>query len=64
LLDFVRRDHSTILVPSPLILSFNSTSAVWRYILPKNQHSLRERAQSIQVTSALTTLEPLKIQDH
>jgi hypothetical protein len=50
LLDFVRRDHANHPEPSTLILSFTALTAAWRFIFDDHQHSLLERAQSIQAT--------------
>jgi hypothetical protein len=50
LLDFVRRGHSSLLEPSPLILSFTAPTAAWRFISELHQGSMLARAQSIQET--------------
>jgi hypothetical protein len=52
LLDFVRRCRSSLLEPSPLILSSNSPIAAWRFISHHHQLSTLARAQSIQATCA------------
>jgi hypothetical protein len=52
LLDFVRPDHASSPEPSRLFLSFNSLTAIWRFILPKNPLSTLERAHTIQATSS------------
>jgi hypothetical protein len=52
LLDFVRRCRSSLLEPSPLILSSNSPIAAWRFISHHHQLSTLARAQSIQATLA------------
>ena len=43
LLGFVRLNHSAFPQPSMLILSFDVTSAAWRFILPKPQRLLSVR---------------------
>jgi hypothetical protein len=52
LLDFVRLYHSASPDLSPLILSFTSPAAAWRFIRPNHQGSILARAQSIQATSS------------
>jgi hypothetical protein len=52
LLDFVRLDHYDSPEPSPLILAFDLPTAAWRFISNYHQHSILERAQSIQFGAA------------
>jgi hypothetical protein len=53
LLDFVHHSHSSIPLHSQLILSFNLHEAAWQFIFDYYQLLMIERAQSIQVSSAL-----------
>jgi hypothetical protein len=52
LLGFVRRGHSSLLEPSPLILSFTAPTAAWRFTSELHQGSMLARAQSIQETAS------------
>jgi hypothetical protein len=54
LLDFVRRCHSWWPEPSRLILSFNTPTAVWRFIFEYHQRLIFARAHIIQATSPFT----------
>jgi hypothetical protein len=56
LLDFVRRGHSAPPDLSRVIVSFTTPTAAWRFISPKYQLPILERAQSIQEESALKKL--------
>jgi hypothetical protein len=48
----VHRSHSSFPELSPLILAFNTSTAVWRFNSAYYQHSMLARAQSIQDSSS------------